>query len=110
MANFFNMNKENAKPQNEKLQNNVVLQQIPDLNAAAAFSIVGSVAAEENALAALIQEEADKLALLTGDSLTFDNFTDLAGSITRTMKTVLLKNTVLEAKLTETLTILMRKI
>lgn len=103
MANFFNMNKENAKPQNEKLQNNVVLQQIPDLNAAAAFSIVGSVAAEENALAALIQEEADKLALLTGDSLTFDNFTDLAGSITRTMKTVLLKNTVLEAKLTETL-------
>lgn len=103
MANFFNMNKENAKPQNEKLQNNVVLQQIPDLNAAAAFSIVGSVAAEENALAALIQEESDKLALLTGDSLTFDNFTDLAGSITRTMKTVLLKNTVLEAKLTETL-------
>jgi hypothetical protein len=103
MANFFNMNKENAKPQNEKLQNNVVLQQIPDLNAAAAFSIVGSVAAEENALAALIQEEADKLALLTGASLTLDNFTDLAGSITRTMKTVLLKNTVLEAKLTETL-------
>lgn len=103
MANFFNMNKEIAKPQNEKLQNNVVLQQVPNLNAAAAFSIVGSVAAEENALAALIQEEADKLALLTGDSLTFDNFTDLAGSITRTMKTVLLKNTVLEAKLTETL-------
>lgn len=103
MANFFNMNKEIAKPQNEKLQNNVVLQQVPNLNAAAAFSIVGSVAAEENALAALIQEEADKLALLTGASLTLDNFTDLAGSITRTMKTVLLKNTVLEAKLTETL-------
>lgn len=101
MANIFNIN--NGSIQENNVQNDIVVQQTPGLNAAAAFNIVGSVAAEENALAALIQEEADKLALLTGAALTFDNFTDLTESITRTMKTVLLKNTVLEAKLTETL-------
>lgn len=101
MANIFNINSESIK--NNDVQNDVDIQQTPGLNAAAAFNIVGSVAAEENALAALIQEEADKLTLLTGATLTFANFTDLTESITRTMKTVLLKNTVLEAKLTETL-------
>jgi hypothetical protein len=103
MANFFNINNENIKK--EKLQENVVIQQTPGLNEAAAFNVVGSIAAEENALAALIQEEADKLALLTTDALalTFDNFAELTASITRTLKTILLKNTVLEAKLTETL-------
>jgi len=98
MANIFNINCESYKDNN--VQNDVDIQQTPGLNAAAAFSVVGSIAAEENALAALIQEEADKLSLLTGAALTFANFTE---SITRTMKTVLLKNTVLEAKLTETL-------
>ncbi len=101
MANIFNINCESYKDNN--VQNDVDIQQTPGLNAAAAFSVVGSIAAEENALAALIQEEADKLSLLTGAALTFANFTDLTESITRTMKTVLLKNTVLEAKLTETL-------
>lgn len=101
MANIFNINSDSIKDNN--VQNDVDIQQIPGLNAAAAFNIVGSVASEENALAAIIQEEADKLSLLTGAALTFANFTDLAESITRTMKTVLLKNTVLEAKLTETL-------
>ena len=103
MANFFNINNENIKK--EKLQENVVIQQTPGLNEAAAFNVVGSIAAEENALAALVQEEADKLALLTTDALalTFDNFAELTASITRTLKTILLKNTVLEAKLTETL-------
>lgn len=101
MANFFNINSDNIKK--EKVQDNVIIQQIPGLNADAAFSVIGSIAAEENALAALIQEEADKLATLTGAALTFDNFTELTGSITRTLKTILLKNTVLEAKLTETL-------
>lgn len=100
MANIFNINNENSQ---NNVENDVVLQQTPGLNAAAAFNIVGSVASEENALAAIIQEEADKLALLTGTTLTFVNFTNLTESITRTMKTVLLKNTVLEAKLTETL-------
>lgn len=103
MANFFNINNEISQKQNINLQNDAGIQQVPGLNAAAAFNVVGSVAAEENSLAAIIQEEADKLALLTGTALTFDNFTDLTGSITRTMKTILLKNTVLEAKLTETL-------
>ena len=101
MANIFNINCESYKDNN--VQNDVDIQQTPGLNAAAAFSVVGSIAAEENALAALIQEEADKLSLLTGAALTFANFTDLTESITRAMKTVLLKNTVLEAKLTETL-------
>lgn len=101
MANIFNINSESIKDDN--IKNDVDIQQTPGLNAAAAFNIVGSVAAEENALAALIQEEADKLSLLTGATLTFANFTNLTESITRTMKTVLLKNTVLEAKLTETL-------
>lgn len=101
MANIFNINSE--KQQNNNLQDDVALQQTPGLNAAAAFNIVGSVASEENALSAIIQEEADKLRLLTGATLTYANFTDLSQSITRTMKTVLLKNTVLEAKLTETL-------
>jgi len=96
MANIFNIN-------NDNLQNDAVLQQTPGINPAGAFNIVGSVAAEENALSAIIQEEAEKLSLLTGASLTFVNFTELSQSITRTMKTVLLKNTVLEAKLTETL-------
>ncbi len=103
MANIFNINSENSITKNENLKNEEVLQQVPGINAAGAFNIVGSVAAEENALAAIIQEEADKLSLLTGATLTFANFTDLSQSITRTMKTVLLKNTVLEAKLTETL-------
>ena len=101
MANFFNINNENTKK--ATLQDDVVIQQTPGLNEAAAFNVVGSIAAEENALAALIQEEADKLASLTGDALTFDNFTELTESIIRTLKTILLKNTVLEAKLTETL-------
>ncbi|WP_019227680.1 hypothetical protein [Sedimentibacter sp. B4] len=101
MANIFNINSDSIKDNN--VQNDVDVQQTPGLNATAAFNIVGSVASEENALAAIIQEEADKLSLLTGAALTFANFTDLAESITRTMKTVLLKNTVLEAKLTETL-------
>jgi len=96
MANIFNIN-------NDNLQNDAVLQQTPGINPAGAFNIVGSVAAEENALSAIIQEEAEKLNLLTGAALTFGNFTELSQSITRTMKTVLLKNTVLEAKLTETL-------
>jgi len=100
MANIFNINNDKN---NDNLQNDVVLQQTPGINSAGAFNIVGSVAAEENALSAIIQEEADKLSLLTGATLTFANFTDLTESITRTMKTVLLKNTVLEAKLTETL-------
>lgn len=102
MANFFNMNNEKVLAKNEKTQD-VIIQQVPGVNPAGAFSIVGSVAAEENTLAALIQEEADKLALLTGSALTFINFVELTESITRTLKTILLKNTVLEAKLTETL-------
>lgn len=101
MANIFNINSGSYK--DNYVQNNVDIQQTPGLNAAAAFNVLGSIAAEENALAALIQEEADKLSLLTGAALTFANFSDLTESITRTMKTVLLKNTVLEAKLTETL-------
>ena len=68
MANFFNINNENTKK--ATLQDDVVIQQTPGLNEAAAFNVVGSIAAEENALAALIQEEADKLASLTGDALT----------------------------------------
>lgn len=103
MANFFNINSENPQTKKENLKEDIVLQQVPALNPAGAYNIVGSIASEENALAAIIQEEADKLALLTGAALTLDNFTDLTQSITRTMKTVLLKNTVLEAKLTETL-------
>lgn len=75
----------------------------PIFNPAGAFSIVGSVAAEENSLASIIQEEAEKLNLLSGTNLTFTNFTEVTQSITRTLKAVLLKNTVLEAKLTETL-------
>lgn len=101
MSNIFNINNEITEDDN--MQNCVEVQQTPVLNAAAAFSIVGSIAAEENALAAMIQEEADKLTLLSGTTLTFTNFTNLTGSIIRTMKTVLLKNTVLEAKLKETL-------
>ena len=96
MPNIFNIN-------NDNLQDDVVIQQTPGINPAGAFNIVGSIAAEENALSAIIQEEAEKLNLLTGSSLTFTNFTVLSQSITRTMKIVLLKNTVLEAKLTETL-------
>lgn len=103
MANLFNINSENSQKQNGNVINDAVIQQVPGVNPAGAFNIVGSVASEENALAAIIQEEADKLALLTGAVLTLANFTDLTQSITRTMKTVLLKNTVLEAKLTETL-------
>lgn len=103
MANLFNINSENSQKQNGNVINDAVIQQVPGVNPAGAFNIVGSVASEENALAAIIQEEADKLALLTGAALTLANFTDLTQSITRTMKTVLLKNTVLEAKLTETL-------
>ncbi len=101
MANIFNINNECIKDNN--VQNDVEVLQTPGLNAAAAFNIIGSIAAEENALAAIIQEEADKLTLLTGSTLTFANFSNLTGSIIRTMKIVLLKNTVLEAKLTETL-------
>ncbi|MDD2494808.1 MAG: hypothetical protein PHE29_06400 [Tissierellia bacterium] len=101
MASFLNINNENI--QNVSPQNDAVLQQVPGLNTAGAFNIIGSVAAEENALSAIIQEEADKLNLLTGAALTYANFTELSQSITRTMKSVLLKNTVLEAKLTETL-------
>jgi len=101
MSNIFNINNEFIKDNN--VQNFVEVQQTPGLNAAAAFNIIGSIATEENALAAIIQEEADKLALLTGSTLTFANFTTLTGSVIRTMKIVLLKNTVLEAKLTETL-------
>lgn len=101
MSNIFNINNENIK--DYSVQNDIELQQVPGLNAAAAFSIIGSIAVEENGLAAIIQEEADKLTLLTGDTLTFANFTALAGSIIRAMKIVVLKNTVLEAKLTETL-------
>ena len=95
MSNIFNINNENIEDDN--VQNDVAVQESSVLNAAAAFNIVGSVSTEENALAALIQEEADKLSLLTGATLTYANFTTLTGSITRTMKTVLLKNTVLEA-------------
>ena len=101
MSNIFNINNENLKHDN--MHNCIEEQQTPGLNAAAAFNIIGSIASEENALAAIIQEEADKLFLLTGSNLTFTNFTSLTGSVIRTMKTVLLKNTVLEAKLTETL-------
>lgn len=102
MANIFNLNNINSKEENN-VQNEVEVLQTPGLNAAAAFSIIGSIATEENALSSVIQEESDKLALLTGENLTFANFTTLTGSIIRTMKIVLLKNTVLEAKLTETL-------
>lgn len=101
MANIFNINNDNTKDNN--VQNEVEVQLTPGLNAAAAFSIIGSIAVEENALAAVIQEEADKLTLLAGATLTFANFTTLTGSIVRALKIVLLKNTVLEAKLTETL-------
>ncbi len=101
MANIFNINNINSKDNN--VQNDVEVQQVPGLNAAAAFNVVGSIASEENALSAIIQEEADKLTLLAGETLTFANFTTLTGSIVRAMKIILLKNTVLEAKLTETL-------
>ena len=50
MANIFNINSESYKDNN--VQNNVGIQQTPGLNAAAAFNVVGSIAAEENALAA----------------------------------------------------------
>lgn len=102
MANIFNLNNISSKEENN-VQNEIVLQQTPGLNAAAAFNVVLSIASEENALAAVIQEEADKLTLLAGETLTFANFNTLTGSIIRAMKIVLLKNTVLEAKLTETL-------
>ncbi|MGD9569056.1 MAG: hypothetical protein AB7V48_12245 [Sedimentibacter sp.] len=52
MANIFNINNENLKTEN--VENDAVVQQTPGLNVIGAFNIVGSVATEENALAALI--------------------------------------------------------
>lgn len=76
----------------------------PIIDPAGAFSIIGSIASEEIALSVIIQREAEKLTALTATgNLTFANFTALAQSVNSTMKTVLLKNTILEAKLTETL-------
>lgn len=93
-----NINIEN--PLNEEIQNEVVLQQILP---AGAYFIVGSIAAEELALANLIATEVAKLNRLTGTPLTFDNFRTLSISVIRELKFVLLKNTILEAKLNETL-------
>lgn len=102
MANIY-MNTENLKTeeiQNEELQNEIEIQQI---NQNSAALILGSIASEELALADLIAAEAAKLNRLTGAPLTFENFRILSISVIRNLKFVLLKNTVLEAKLNETL-------
>lgn len=80
----------------------------PIVNLAGAFGIVGSVGAEELSLSSIINEEADKLQrFFTIDTTpTVAEFVELTQSITRTMKTVLLKNTILESKLTETLNLI----
>jgi hypothetical protein len=84
----------------KKKKRSIQILQVTSVNA---VLIVGSVAAEETALAALIQAEANKLTSASAGGITVEEFRRITQSIIRTMKTVLLKNTVLEVKLRENL-------
>ncbi len=87
-------------PNNNENSKDIGIQQVTSVNAVA---IVGSVAAEETALASLIQAEANKVTSVEGPGVALDDLLRLNQSVLRTMKTILLKNTVLEIKLRETL-------
>lgn len=68
-----------------------------------AVSIVGSVANEECAIASLLEAQANLLCNAINPCLTVCNFIDVIQSIIQTLKTIILKNNILENKLRETL-------
>lgn len=68
-----------------------------------AVSIVGSIANEECAIASLLEAQANLLCNAINPCLTVCNFIDVIQSIIQTLKTIILKNNILENKLRETL-------
>lgn len=74
-----------------------------------AVSIVGSVANEECALSSLIEAQANLLCNSINPCITVCDFIDVVQSIIRTLKTIILKNNILENKLRETLSFIQKE-
>lgn len=74
-----------------------------------AVSIVESVAQEECALASLLESQADLLCKAVNPCIAVCNFNDVINSIIRTMKTMVIKNNILENKLRETLNFIQKE-
>lgn len=74
-----------------------------------AVSIVESVAQEECAISSLLQAQADLLCKVINPCITVCDFADVINSIIRTMKTIVIKNNILENKLRETLNFIQKE-
>ena len=74
-----------------------------------AVSIVESVAQEECAISSLLQAQADLLCKTINPCITVCDFADVINSIIRTMKTIVIKNNILENTLRETLNFIQKE-
>ena len=74
-----------------------------------AVSIVESVAQEECAISSLLQAQADLLCEVINPCITVCDFADVINSIIRTMRTIVIKNNILENKLRETLNFIQKE-
>ncbi|MBY0147831.1 hypothetical protein [Neobacillus niacini] len=78
--------------------------QINQVQSANLLNVIGSIATEEIGLRILILAEANKIQAAIGvEGVTIADLIRINRSVTRTMKTVLLKNTILERKLRDVL-------